>query len=53
MRIDDLEILYIYSQKLYIDMKQGMRNKDLDAEVRKKYENFNLIMENFDKLIGN
>jgi hypothetical protein len=34
-------------------MKQGMRNKDLDAEVRKKYENFNNIMENFDKLIGN
>ena len=53
MRIDDLEILYIYSQKLYIDMKQGMRNKDLDAEVKKKYENFNNIMENFDKLIGN
>ena len=53
MRIDDLEILYIYSQKLYIDMKQGMRNKDLDAEVRKKYENFNNIMEHFDKLIGN
>ena len=44
MKINDLELLYVYSHKLFIDMKNGMRNKDMDLEIKKKFTIFNEIM---------
>ena len=38
MKIDDLELLYVYSHKLFIDMKNGLRNKDMDLEIKKNLQ---------------
>ena len=51
MKIDDLELLYVYSHKLFIDMKNGLRNKDMDLEIKKKFTTFNEMMQKMDKIL--